>query len=450
MARALVEAVLAEDPTQVEALKIKADFLIDGDKADEAVAHLRRALDQEPTNASILTITARAHERNGNRELMGEALALAAEVSGNAPDESLRLAAFLASRDQLVPAEQALVESLRRYPNNPQILTRLGRIYLRMEKLEDALFVESRLRALGTDETTAQADNIKLAVLQAQNRGEDVLSLIEALARSDGNSSRGTIALMRTHLANGDIEKAKGVLTDAVVDDPESLGLKFATGIMASVESDWLEARRIFREVLNDQSRAINVWFALARTFQSEGDEVRAEAIVDEAIAAVPQSRDLMWIKAGFLERRGDIAGSIEIYESLYSESSSSLIAANNLASLLSSYSDDPDTVARAYTIARRLRGLPQAAFQDTYGWIAFQRGQHEDALEHLQPAADGLPDDPLVQYHLARTYQVLDQHQNAAEQYQKVLTLTGGEPQSPMTDTAARLDAANNAAEGQ
>ena len=80
MARALVEAVLAEDPTQVEALKIKADFLIDGDKADEAVAHLRRALDQEPTNASILTITARAHERNGNRELMGEALALAADL----------------------------------------------------------------------------------------------------------------------------------------------------------------------------------------------------------------------------------------------------------------------------------------------------------------------------------------------------------------------------------
>ena len=96
-------------------------------------------------------------------------------------------------------------------------LTRLGRIYLRMEKLEVLRFLWKMPPAasLGTDETTDfRTDNIKLAVLQAQNRAgrRRAVADFEALARSDGNSSRsGTIALMRTHLANGDIEKAKGV-----------------------------------------------------------------------------------------------------------------------------------------------------------------------------------------------------------------------------------------------
>ena len=449
-ARALVEEVLAEDPTQVEALKMKADFLIDGDKADEAVALLRRALDQKPTNASILTITARAHERNGDRELMGEALALAAEVSGAAPLESLRLAGFLASRGQLAPAEQALIESLRRNPNHAQLLSQLGAIYMQMEKLEDAIIIEDRLRSLDTDETTSQADGLKLAVLRAQNRNEDVVSLIQELAGADLDRARGMIALIRTYLASGDFDKASDVLAKAVLEEPENLQLRFAEGVVSGIGGDSESAQAIFREILESEPLSTSTWLALARNIQSEGDEATGEAVIDEAIAAVPQSGGLKLVKAGYLERRSDIAGAIEIYEGLYDESSSSLITANNLASLLSSYSDDPDTVERAYTIARRLRGLPQAAFKDTYGWIAFQRGQHEDALEHLQPAADGLPDDPLVQYHLARTYQVLDQHQNAVEQYQKVLTLTGGEPRSPMTDTAARLDAANKAAEGQ
>ena len=53
---------------------------------------------------------------------------------------------------------------------------------------------------------------------------------------------------------------------------------------------------------------------------------------------------------------------------------------------------------------------------------------------------------DPLrVQYQsVADLPGAIDQHQNAAEQYQKVRDLAQvGEPQSPMTDTAARLDAA-------
>lgn len=66
---------------------------------------------------------------------------------------------------------------------------------------------------------------------------------------------------------------------------------------------------------------------------------------------------------------------------------------------------------------------------QDTYGWIAFRRGDLNEALTHLEPAAEGLPTDPLVQYHLGRTYLELDRLEDARATLQKAIELSGDNP---------------------
>ena len=81
---------MAEDAGDVNALKIKANWLIDEDQVRDAVLALRTALDQAPRDPETITLLARAYERGGNRELMVESLALAVDVSNAAPDETLR------------------------------------------------------------------------------------------------------------------------------------------------------------------------------------------------------------------------------------------------------------------------------------------------------------------------------------------------------------------------
>ena len=73
--------MLAEDPGHVAALKQRALRLIEADQPEAAIRDLRAALNQEPRDAEILTLMAMAHEREGARELAGERLALAVEVS---------------------------------------------------------------------------------------------------------------------------------------------------------------------------------------------------------------------------------------------------------------------------------------------------------------------------------------------------------------------------------
>jgi Flp pilus assembly protein TadD len=90
---------------------------------------------------------------------------------------------------------------------------------------------------------------------------------------------------------------------------------------------------------------------------------------------------------------------------------------------------DDTAALDRAYAITRRLRGTEVPAFQDTYGWIAYLRGDYETALEYLSAAAVALPEEPTVQYHLGMTYLALKRPEEARTALERSLELAGDTP---------------------
>ena len=65
----------------------------------------------------------------------------------------------------------------------------------------------------------------------------------------------------------------------------------------------------------------------------------------------------------------------------------------------------------------------------------------------HLEPAAEGLPTDPLVQYHLGMTYAALGRSEEAIVQLQQAVDLAGPEDARMQFEAArseiARLQAA-------
>ena len=93
---------------------------------------------------------------------------------------------------------------------------------------------------------------------------------------------------------------------------------------------------------------------------------------------------------------------------------------------MLSVHRTDEASLERAYAIARRLRSQPVPAFQDTYGWIEYRRGNLEDALPYLQAGAAGLPDDPVAQFHLAMVYADLGRTAEAIAQFKRMQELAG------------------------
>lgn len=453
-ARALVDEVLEADPVNTNGLKLRANWLIADDRVREAVLALRTALDQTPDDPETITLLARAYERDGNRELMAESLALAVTASNAAPEESLRYARFLIADEKYLSAEDVLLQSLRLSPSNIDLLRTLSDVYLAMNDLGRAEQVVQALRGLDSETSNALANVVQAAIFQRSARTDESIELMLSMIREGQSALAAQTAIIRTRLANGEIREARSFMSDLLAstakDDPNMVGLQFLNAALTATEGDLEAAQAIYREILVDNPGLEAVWRALIATTVRAGDVPGAISVVDEALAIAPDSMNLRWIKAGLAEQLGRIDEAIALYEGLYEDDSNSTIIANNLASMITTYRDDTEGLERAYVIARRLRGSDFPAFQDTYGWIAYRLGNLDEALENLEPAAASLPGDPTVQYHLARLYDTLGRNDEALLRYDAALDLWADRPiqlaeraQAERDALAARIEAA-------
>lgn len=431
-ARRLVEQVLADDPSQVEALKMQARWLIQQDDTDGAIASLRRALDDAPQDTKAMTLMAEAYVRAGNQALARDFLALAVEASGNAPQESILYARALASEERYLPAEDVLISALRVSPNNIPVLADLGQIYLAMEDLPRAEQVLENLRRLKDPDAKRAADGLQVQLLEQNDGAEEAIAFLEGLATEDEGGNAARLAVIRARLASGEAQAALDYAQTELAANPEDPTLRFAVAATRAATGDLAGAEEDYRAILADTPNWSRAWLELARVLVTAGRPDDATTAVDDGLSANPGAPELLWAKAGNLERAGDIDSAIEIYETLYERSSNSVIVANNLASLLSTYRNDPESLDRAWAVARRLRGTEIPAFQDTYGWIAHRRGETEEAISYLEPAAKGLPQDALVQYHLGAAYLALDRTEEALAQFQRSVEIAGPDDTRP------------------
>ncbi len=401
-ARALVEEVLAEDSGETEALKLKASWLILDDQVGDAIATLRRALDNNPRDAAAMTLMAQAYERDGNRELLREMLSQAVVASNRGPAESLRYAQLLISEGKTLTAESVLIDSLRIAPGNPMILVPLGELYLTLQDWPRAETVAAALEALDDPAATAAATGLRAAIFGGRQQTDEAIGYLQALVDRGEGGLNAKVAIIRSHLANGQNDKALSYAAALRAEDPENPDIRFIEASVRALTGDAATAEADYRTLVEVDPGRVAVWMALFRLVAADPSRTaEAMSLIDAALAANPAAGELRWARAGLLERAGDFDGAIAVYEVLYRENSANPIVANNLASLLSSHRSDDESLARAEIIARRLRGSTVPAYQDTYGWIAHLRGRHADALAELEKAAAGLPDDPTVQYHL-------------------------------------------------
>lgn len=445
-ARALVEEVLTEDDGLVDALKLRASWLIDQDRPDDAIVDLRRALNEAPEDTEIMILMARAHRRAGNIALAGERLARAVEISGQAAPESLVYAEFLLNHSQppqpeaaervLQAALQSTQVALQTRPNNSEarrdnflVMQALAQLWLVNEDWENVERLQEMLRATEEEVALDLAEQIEAARLLRQNRTEDGLALIEDQLRRDDNAFRSGVIIVMARMRTGEFEQAREYLNELLAEYPQAASLRLLDAELKIQEEDYDGAAAIYRALIEEgvQSDTPSRMLYLLLNYQQKPEE--AEAVLDAGIEAFPNSGNLLWTKAGILERRGDYDEAIEIYETIYAGNSENDIIANNLASLLSVHRSSPEDLERAYAVARRLRGNPVPAFQDTYGWIEYRRGNYEEALASLEPAGTSpvLIDDPLVQAHLGLTYAALDRVEEARAVLERAVELGAG-----------------------
>ncbi len=448
-ARELVDEVLEHDPTQTSAIKLQAAWMIKDDKPGDALVELRHALDLTPQDSELMTLMALAHERSGNRDLMGESLAGAVDFSGNALEESLLYTQFLVQEDKLLLAEEVLKDALRFHNTNPQLLSMLGSLYVRMEDWPRTQHVIDTLERFDTEQARALANELTARKLAGQSRADELEQFLSGLANGD-DGLQAVVSVIGLRLARGDAEGALEYAEEILKQNPENPRVRFLRAGVLAAQGQHAQATAILRTLISEDPKNEQAWLTLYRLELSQVAPGTAMETLESARVALPDSLALKWAAAEAAEKRGDIETAITLYEDMYQTNNDSVVIANNLASLIASYRDDDASLKRAFEIGRRLRDEQIPAFKDTYGWIAHRLGNYGEALEYLEAASEGLPKDPIVQFHLAENYSALGQNEMALKQYGKAIALMQGNlPLKPFEDRAKaeveRLSALQN-----
>lgn len=426
-ARALVAEILEEDDRHVEALKLHAAWLIDAERTTEAVSALRTAQARAPRDTAVLLLLARAHEREGERGLAGERYAQAVELSENAQRQSLLYARFLMDEQRLDAAEAVLASALRNTPEDLELIAAMGQVQVARGNWDQAQRSVWQLRALDTEQAQRIADAIEAESLMRQGRTQDTVAFLENMVASGTEETAALAALLQTQVRAGEVEGARALLEERLEARPEDPTLRFLSAGLMVLDGDLEAAEAVYADLLREYPSAEAPLRVLYGLMMAQGRADEAEALVDTVLEAAPQAVVPRMMRAALLEQSFDFEGAIAIYEDLYESNRENLVFANNLASLMATHRDDDESLERAFLIARRLAGSDVPAFQDTFGWIQYRRGNHDDAVQYLEPAAAGLPGDPFVQYHLGMVYYALGRHEDARGQLERALELAGG-----------------------
>ena len=435
-AKTLADTVLESDVKNAEALAIRAGILAEQGEIEAAVLDLRAALNESPENVELLRLAAEIYQLSGNPELAGESLASAVRLSNADPDLVLAYLAFLQKTGQDASMEAVLSDAVQRRPEAPQLLAALGTVHVQKRDWDAARRVAAQLRPLDA----AAADRMEAAVLTGQGRTEEAVALLGRIGETPGAGSMVS-TIVQVYVQSGQRAAAHAFLDDILAGDPQNAEALRLQGAVLHLDGDEAAALESFRAAIAADPADPVTYLALAALHEGAGRTQEAEAATAEGLAAVPDDPLLLLSRADQMNRRGDPAGALAAYEKLYTLRPDSVVTANNLASVLSEhYPDDPDKLARAAEVARPLAGVQSPQIQDTYGWIQYLQGKPDEALQSLIPAAQGLPENPWVRYHIGMAYAALGQAEEARSNLEAALQLAEGQSFAPADQVRAEI----------
>ncbi|MEM9553165.1 MAG: tetratricopeptide repeat protein [Acidobacteriota bacterium] len=139
------------------------------------------------------------------------------------------------------------------------------------------------------------------------------------------------------------------------------------------------------------------------------------------------------------LERQGEFSASVDVFERLLSLAPAHAPSLNYLGYM---FAERGERLDEALPMIRRAVATEpdNGAYVDSLGWVYYQRGELEEALEHLHWATRLVPDDPTVQEHLGDVYRALEQSSRALDAYRRGLALEVDEAQRASLE--AKIDA--------
>lgn len=273
------------------------------------------------------------------------------------------------------------------------------------------------------DEARKTLDEIPKLSDELRSEYEKIITLCD---RNKVTGQKAALLLnnMKIYQARGWNDQAIEVAEQAHELIPDSnLPLSFLAEIYLGTK-EFNKAKEVLNQILENNPNSLIATTKLSRVYSQQGDKEKSIEFLKKAIEIEPTNSNF-YIDLGMLYESVDkFDMAIVAYKNAVENDNDSFHALNNLSWLILSSGGDINE-AEQYA-ARAVELAPQnGAIADTYGWILYKMGKYQQAKEQLEVASKALPANPVVAYHLGKTYLALNDANNAYILLKKALDIS-------------------------
>lgn len=361
---------------------------------------LEQSLAHNPDDLRTLLLLAQLSERSGEREKTRRWLEQAVKAHPDSADTRIFLARLYFDLREPEKALEAAGPVLVQLPNNPAALEVTARSQMETGRIANAIATYEKLV-----KQAPQAVQPKFELSQAYAAmGElaEARSNAEAALAIDPNHSAAQLHLARVLIRLGDATAAEPAIAKLEEQFPDVSEVKELRGELSFLEGDTEQALARFQEARKLQDN-VRLAAAVARTQAKLGDNAAAIKTLEDWVAANPQDTAARLELHRYYTVEGKTDSAEANLRQIVGYAPDVWVARNELAWLLYKRGD----AAAARPEAEKANELApnNPAVMDTLGVVLLELGETERATGLIRRAADGLPDNPQVSYHLARAY---------------------------------------------
>lgn len=433
----LLDEALQRNPRNAVALELRGRLRLRGPKPDlaGAIQDLSAVRDLNRQNLQARMDLAEAQQRSGNLDAAMRELEALLVDAPEARDVRVRLVDLYttARPPRWVDANRVLAQarSMPQLANDPVILHLEARVLMQQGRYTEALEPITLARKAAPADATI--NHTYLAILLQDRRNDQVVQEADTLL---SNNPGLWWALQLRAQARHRLNDREGALADfqeALASDMAQQNPQIATALVEVMarEMGAAEALRIAEVKSADDPR----WMVTAAMLHSQNNDLAQARRQSEAALAHPNlsPRDrfqaLQLAASSYMQGENpDYAKSEKYYLELLKDWPDDLRALNNLAYLLTEYSNPPRPAQgriysqKAFDLVRSAGGF-DPLIADTHGWVLLRCGDVSGSVQVLQEVIDRAPFLD-AHYHLAEAYIQQERADAAQAQLQQAMSL--------------------------
>jgi tetratricopeptide (TPR) repeat protein len=426
-AKALINEVLINDKNNENALLLQAGFQIADQQYDDAIVSARTVLRDNPKSIKALGLLGRAYLASGSTELAVDSFTKAYQLSPGAPVTANALARIYIRQRKPSKADEVLLESIAKGNRSVDVLKLLAQTKLSLGDWDKAEQIAKELEKVQGQEALSQ--QVLGFVYQAQEQQDQSIDAFKRAHELSPEAAQPIVAVVQSYVNKGQIQEARRFLNSVLSSNADNAVVYVLLGQLSLSEKKTPEAIKYFNEAIKIDANLEIGYRSLASSYLRANEIDNAIKTLRQGIDAIPERPFLSISLATLYQKRGETDKAIAIYNNLLEGNPDLLVAKNNLASLLTDYSSDQDSLDRARTMSAELKASQIPQFRDTYAWAAVKSGINvEEAVVILEDIVKENSQVDVYNYHLGEAYLKKGDAEKALVYLKKAVELTDSE----------------------